>query len=152
VQVTVSDTGIGIPAEKQRLIFSAFEQADTSSTRRYGGTGLGLTISAHLVEYMGGRLWVDSEVDRGSHFHFTARFEIARDAPRDPAPLRHALTGSRVLIVDDNATNRKILAKCCATGASWLPKQKTLNKRWRLAAGPSGRPTFFAGAERCLHA
>jgi two-component system, sensor histidine kinase and response regulator len=111
LQVTVSDTGIGIPAQKQQLIFSAFEQADTSSTRRFGGTGLGLTISAHLVEYMGGRLWVESEVDRGSHFHFTARFEIAWDASREPCAAPGRLTGSRVLIVDDNATNRKILSE-----------------------------------------
>ncbi len=109
--VTVSDTGIGIPAEKQRLIFAAFEQADTSSTRRFGGTGLGLTISSHLAEYMGGRLWVESEVDRGSHFRFTARFDLARDEKELPTSPSTRISGTRVLVVDDNATNRQILSE-----------------------------------------
>ena len=108
---TVSDTGIGIPPEKQRLIFTAFEQADTSSTRRYGGTGLGLTISSHLAEFMGGQLLVESEVDRGSRFRFTARFELAPDAQKClPSPPAR-ISGTRVLIVDDNATNRQILSE-----------------------------------------
>ncbi|MCL4205134.1 MAG: response regulator [Pirellulaceae bacterium] len=109
--VTVSDTGIGIPAEKQRLVFAAFEQADTSSTRRFGGTGLGLTISSHLAEYMGGRLWVESEVDRGSHFRFTARFGLARDDKQLPSSPSARISGTRVLVVDDNATNRQILSE-----------------------------------------
>jgi PAS domain S-box-containing protein len=108
---TVSDTGIGIPAEKQRLIFTAFEQADTSSTRRYGGTGLGLTISSHLAEFMGGRLWVESEVDRGSRFRFTARFELAPDPQESLTSPPARISGTRVLIVDDNATNRQILSE-----------------------------------------
>jgi PAS domain S-box-containing protein len=108
---TVSDTGIGIPLEKQRLIFTAFEQADTSSTRRYGGTGLGLTISSHLAEFMGGRLWVESEVDQGSRFRFTARFDLAPDAQENlPSPPAR-ISGTRVLVVDDNATNRQILSE-----------------------------------------
>ncbi|HZZ73054.1 MAG TPA: response regulator [Pirellulales bacterium] len=105
----VSDTGIGIPHEKQRTIFEAFEQADTSTTRRYGGTGLGLSISARLVELMGGRIWVESRASRGSVFHFTAQLEIAAE-PLDHAALPLAdLEGLPVLIVDDNHTNRLIL-------------------------------------------
>jgi two-component system sensor histidine kinase/response regulator len=75
----VKDTGIGIPKEKQRTIFEAFSQADTSSTRRYGGTGLGLTISYQLASMMDGRLWVESEPGRGSTFHFTAMLEKVPD-------------------------------------------------------------------------
>ncbi len=106
---TVRDTGVGIPAEKQQAIFRAFEQADSSTTRKYGGTGLGLTISRRLVEMMGGRIWVDSADDRGSTFHFTIRCAVSTQSlarrPVPPADLR----GLLVLVVDDNATNRRIL-------------------------------------------
>jgi signal transduction histidine kinase/DNA-binding response OmpR family regulator len=106
----VRDTGIGIAAEKHEHIFDAFAQADGSTTRRYGGTGLGLAISAQLVELMGGRIWVDSEPGRGSTFHFTARFGLAEAVPEVPVvrPLR--LRGLRVLVVDDNHTNRRMLS------------------------------------------
>ena len=107
---TVSDTGIGIAAEKQPVIFDAFSQADSSTTRKYGGTGLGLTISSRLVTMMGGRIWLESEVGRGARFHFTVllkssetKVEIGAIAPPE------ILRGVRVLIVDDNRTNRRIL-------------------------------------------
>ncbi len=109
---TISDTGIGIPLEKQKLIFQPFAQADTTTTRKYGGTGLGLSISARLIEMMGGRIWVESEVGKGSSFHFTAHFMRAAStvSPGITADAR-ILRDRRVLIVDDNDTNRQILRK-----------------------------------------
>jgi signal transduction histidine kinase/DNA-binding response OmpR family regulator len=106
----VADTGIGIAAEKQPLLFKAFSQVDDSTTRKYGGTGLGLAISACLVEMMGGRIWVESEAGKGSTFHFTAQFGRAdgvakRAVHHGPMDLRDL----PVLVVDDNATNRRIL-------------------------------------------
>ena len=109
---TVTDTGIGIPKEKQKLIFEPFTQADTSTTRRYGGTGLGLSISMRLIEMMGGRIWVESEVGQGSTFHFTAQFGVAENAASRPTLTDPAvLDDVRVLVVDDNATNRQILER-----------------------------------------
>ena len=108
---TVSDTGIGIPPEKLKMIFEPFTQADTSTTRKYGGTGLGLTISTRLVEMMGGKIWVESEVDRGTQFHFTARLGVAESEPIEagkPAS-PEVLRNVKVLVVDDNRTNRRIL-------------------------------------------
>jgi PAS domain S-box-containing protein len=108
---TVSDTGVGIAPAKLKSIFESFSQADTSTTREFGGTGLGLTISQRLVEMMGGRIWVESELGAGSRFHFTARLGTAASRPNpaqtpaDPEVLR----GVKVLIVDDNRTNRRIL-------------------------------------------
>ncbi|MDA0746127.1 MAG: response regulator [bacterium] len=106
---SVSDTGIGIPPEKQRLIFEAFTQADGSTTRQFGGTGLGLAISVHLVEMMGGRLWVESEEGKGATFHFTSVLGVgaADDAP--PDALLPDARGRKVLVVDDHPTNRRIL-------------------------------------------
>jgi len=106
----VSDTGIGIASDKHGAIFEAFTQADGSTTRKYGGTGLGLTISSQLVEMMGGRIWVESEVGRGSTFYFTAHFGLQQGrASSVTAPPPDELNGLRVLVVDDNATNRTIL-------------------------------------------
>ena len=106
---SVRDTGVGIPLDHQESIFEAFTQADGSVTRTYGGTGLGLTIASHLVQLMGGRLWVESEAGRGSTFHFTARFALvnapAALAVSDAVDLRDV----PVLVVDDNATNRRLL-------------------------------------------
>jgi signal transduction histidine kinase/CheY-like chemotaxis protein len=111
LQVTVADSGIGIPEDKLQVIFDPFSQADSSTTRKYGGTGLGLTISSRLVEMMGGRIWVESELGRGSQFHFTASVGIADTKVIEVgaiAPLE-ILRAVKVLVVDDNRTNRRIL-------------------------------------------
>jgi signal transduction histidine kinase/DNA-binding response OmpR family regulator len=108
---TVSDTGIGIPADKCEAIFAPFTQADSSTTRKYGGTGLGLTISNRLVAMMGGAMWVESELGKGSQFHFTAHLAAANGKEIKvgaPAPAE-ILRGVKVLVVDDNRTNRRIL-------------------------------------------
>jgi PAS domain S-box-containing protein len=109
----VRDTGIGIPAERMDDIFGSFTQVDASTTRKYGGTGLGLTISRRLADIMGGSLTVESEVGRGSTFTLTVQAEafddqLAEDVLRERASL---VRGRRILIVDDNATNRRILVK-----------------------------------------
>jgi PAS domain S-box-containing protein len=128
VRFTIRDTGIGIPREKQSTIFRAFEQEDTSTTRKYGGTGLGLTISAKLVALMGGGIEVESEVGRGSAFSFTARFERQAHQPAavtDVPPM--SLCELRVLVVDDNAANRQIMQH-------WL-------REWRMAPTAVGDAT-----------
>lgn len=106
----IKDTGVGIPADKQQEIFKAFSQADGSMARKYGGSGLGLTICRKLVEMMNGRIWVESDLGKGSTFHFTASLGVQdkpslRSAPLQPAQLRDL----HALIVDDNYTNRRVL-------------------------------------------
>jgi signal transduction histidine kinase/DNA-binding response OmpR family regulator len=125
---TVSDTGIGIPPEQHERIFDAFSQADGSTTRRFGGTGLGLTISATLVRLMGGRIWVVSEPGKGSAFHFIAGFDTTSlpDLESESA----ALTGVPVLVVDDNDVNRRIFEE--------------LLLRWEM------EPTVVAGGHAAL--
>ncbi|MCG4453105.1 response regulator [Pseudomonas sp. MMS21-TM103] len=106
----VRDTGIGIPSDRMDRLFKSFSQVDASTTRRYGGTGLGLAISKRLVELMGGRVWVESVEGAGTTFHFTLRAEHAT-APSQADPVEmQGLDGKRLLVVDDNATNRRILA------------------------------------------
>jgi two-component system, sensor histidine kinase and response regulator len=110
LHVSVRDTGVGIPADKQTAIFSAFEQADTSTTREFGGTGLGLAITRRVAEAMGGRVWVESAPGRGSKFHFTALFSEAQARHAEPE-MPTALSGLPVVVVDDNRTNRQILTE-----------------------------------------
>ena len=114
IHFVVSDTGIGIPSSKQWEIFGPFVQADGSTTRRYGGTGLGLAISAQLVELMGGRIWIDSEVGKGSIFHFTIALKRRESQADEMAGKPVGLHDLRVLVVDDNATNRLILDEMLA--------------------------------------
>ena len=146
VYFAVKDTGIGIPSDRMDRLFLPFSQVDTSTTRQYGGTGLGLAISKHLCELMGGRLWVESEVGSGSTFHFTV---IMNNVTDEEQPYRHAdnhLSGKRVLIIDDNATNRRILnlqlqawgmqateAQSAAEALKILENQKLSNNYFNLA-------------------
>ena len=106
---SIRDTGVGISPDKQHRIFDAFSQADSSTTRRYGGSGLGLTISAQLVGLMGGKIWVESEAGGGSTFYFTAQVGQGVDGLSPVSPDASELAGVPILVVDDNATNRRIL-------------------------------------------
>jgi signal transduction histidine kinase/CheY-like chemotaxis protein len=142
LHVAISDTGIGIPVDRQQSIFDAFTQVDSSTTRKYGGTGLGLTISSQLVRLMGGRISVESEASQGSTFRFTARFALG-DAREANAVLPSVdLRDLAVLIVDDNATNRHLLEgmllgwRMVPTLAASVPEALAVLR----AAQQSGRP------------
>lgn len=116
--VSVTDTGIGIPVDKQQSVFESFTQADSSTTRRFGGTGLGLTISRKLVELMGGRIGVTSVEGEGTTFHFTLPVTRADESEIGPDRPLARLDGLRVLVVDDNATNRLIVQEMLAAWGS----------------------------------
>jgi two-component system, sensor histidine kinase and response regulator len=142
IHFRVSDTGIGVPLEQQEAIFKPFIQADGSTTRKYGGTGLGLTISRNLVALLGGKLSLESEIDKGSTFHFTASFDL-QEAPSPAAGTGGAaqttsLVDLPVLVIDDNAVSRRIL-------------EATL-KRWRMkpALAANGRAGLAVMRERQL--
>jgi PAS domain S-box-containing protein len=130
LRFSVRDTGIGIPADKLDTIFGAFSQADSSTTRKYGGTGLGLTISAQLVALMGGKIWLESKVGAGSTFSFTVPFEPALSVLPPGSLEGSQLIGVPILIVDDNLTNRRILLDSTT--------------RWKM------QPTAVANAEAAL--
>ncbi|TAL15769.1 MAG: response regulator [Aquabacterium sp.] len=107
----VRDTGIGLSREQQARLFEPFSQADSSTTRRYGGTGLGLAIARQLVQLMGGRMWVESQLGQGATFHFTGRFGLQAQATTRRALAANELRGRQVLVVDDNATAREVLTR-----------------------------------------
>ena len=122
---SVKDSGIGIPADKQKIIFDAFTQADSSTTRRFGGTGLGLTICKEFVTMMNGKIWVESVPGSGSTFHFTAKLNSAKEpVPSRFIPATVDIAGRSVLVVDDNATNRFILGEMLT---SWRMKATIVN-------------------------
>ncbi|MBW3598391.1 MAG: PAS domain S-box protein [Planctomycetes bacterium] len=133
LRFAVKDTGVGVPADKLRRIFDAFEQADASTTRRFGGTGLGLAISSKLVDLMGGAIGVESEVGRGSTFHFTVTVPIAKgEEGAAPVDEVESIRDMPVLVVDDNQTHREILDE--------------MLKSWGLA------PTLAQDGEEALRA
>jgi len=131
LRFAIRDTGTGIPQDRQEAIFAAFEQADHSSTRKFGGTGLGLAISARLVDCMQGRIGVESEVGRGSTFHFTARFGLLpRDAQPAPSQELARLHDARILVVSHNENNRQIIEE--------------MLRNWQM------KPTLLADADEVI--
>ncbi|MCP5144166.1 MAG: response regulator [Gammaproteobacteria bacterium] len=165
LRFSVADTGIGIPSHKLEEIFSSFSQVDSSTTRKYGGTGLGLTISRRLVQMMGGRIWVESREGEGSTFLFTAEFMPSSKVPAAPTTAAPDLRGKRILLVDDNDTNRLILRELladegalideCADGAAGLACYKQAvadNRPYALVLLDCRMPEMdgFDAAERML--
>ncbi len=143
LHVAVADTGIGIPSAQQQLVLEPFTQVDGSATRKYGGTGLGLTISKQLIALMGGHLWIESEVGQGSTFHFTARFDLQPEPIAQPeATWPVDVRGLPVLVVDDNDTTRHLL---CELLRQWQMQPTTANSgeaalQTLLQAKTGGRP------------
>ncbi len=130
IRIEVSDTGIGIPADRIESVFESFVQVDSSTTRRYGGSGLGLTICRKLIELMGGRIWIESKLGKGSRFIFTVEFSHTSTTSAIVSPASIALQGLSVLIVDDNHTNLTILHE--------------MTREWQM------RPTLARSAREAL--
>lgn len=141
LHLTVSDTGIGIPTDKLGSIFDAFSQEDSSITRKYGGTGLGLTICARLAEALGGRIWVESELGRGSVFHFDMRVGLDASPTASSAPVA-SFVGRRVLIVDDNDVNRRVIAGAMQAAGIWTHDVPSGHAAlaWLAAHSGGGKP------------
>ena len=149
----VRDTGIGLTAEGRGRLFQSFSQADSSTTRKYGGTGLGLAISRRLAELMGGRMWAESDgPGKGATFRFTVRVAVAEHSTerrRDFGGVQRELAGSRVLVVDDNATNRRVLS---LQTAKWGMAPRDADTPGRRAAAARGRRSVRRRDPRHAHA
>jgi signal transduction histidine kinase/DNA-binding response OmpR family regulator/HPt (histidine-containing phosphotransfer) domain-containing protein len=163
LQFSVKDSGIGMSPEQSARLFQPFSQADASTTRKFGGTGLGLSICKRLVEMMHGRIWVESEVGKGSTFHFTATFGFARDVKPRRAQAVGDLRGMRVLVVDDSRTSREILSESLRSltfqtdvassgeeALAMLQKAATEDKPYRLVIMDWRMPEMD-GIETALH-
>lgn len=141
LHLSVRDTGIGIPPDKQQDILKKFVQADSSTTRCYGGSGLGLTIASHLAELFGGRIWVESQTNQGSTFHVELELEVAPTPAGTPTSELSNLSGQRILVLDDNRTNRRILEELASNWGleTWMAPSATagwhvLDEQWEEGA------------------
>jgi PAS domain S-box-containing protein len=134
LRFSVSDTGPGVPPEKQKAIFQAFSQADNSVTRRFGGTGLGLSISSKIVDLMKGKIWLESEVGKGSTFFFTAKFELGSPAVAHSEPVMTQLRGVRALVVDSHSTTRAFLQESLGAKGAEVTAVGTTEKGLEAAA------------------
>jgi CheY-like chemotaxis protein len=135
----VADTGLGIPVEKQHKLFQSFSQVDSSTTRQFGGTGLGLVISKRLSELMGGSMWVESEAGKGARFNFTIVVKIGDDTVPAWQQAPAELKGSRVLLVEDNAAQRRAFAQYASFWGLQLTETATLAEAERALAAPDVR-------------
>jgi len=152
LRFSIADTGIGISSEKQKAIFEPFTQADGSTARRYGGTGLGLTISRRLVELMSGRIWVDSHIGQGSTFCFNAQFGLGRSAAVSHLTSHASLANVPVLVVDDNETNRSVLREilCQWNMAPTVAGSAAEALRALVEAAAQGRPFRLVLTDVCM--